>query len=185
MAVPRPWRIPLGTTGCILLLTPAILGTLVVMSFASYSTYAFSAVTYGVGVLIYFLTRRGSMSNRRGLCKKYTPVETEVELADQVEVVASTCSYLDKPKDETTSSPTLSPVVWFGRTTLVLDRGIRPQEASGVCNIRKSIIGLSLDECECSLLINMLCSSIAPPIRIEVDTFFSQVYAIVSDLVIS
>jgi hypothetical protein len=51
------------------------------------------------------------MSNRRGLSKKYTPVETEVELADQVEVVASTCSYRDKPKDETTSSPTLSPVV--------------------------------------------------------------------------
>jgi len=36
--IPRPYKVPLGTTGCIIVLIPTVVGTIIVMLLASYTT---------------------------------------------------------------------------------------------------------------------------------------------------
>jgi len=53
----RPYRIPLGTCGCILMLIPPVVMTFVIMMLASYVTYAYAALTIVVALVIYRLRR--------------------------------------------------------------------------------------------------------------------------------
>jgi amino acid transporter len=57
--VHRPWRVPLNTTGCILLFIPTFTVTLTLMSLANYSTYLFSIGTNCIGLLLYRAKTRG------------------------------------------------------------------------------------------------------------------------------
>jgi hypothetical protein len=54
----RPYRIPLGTTGCVILLIPPMLMTTVVMLLASYVTYVYAGATVVVASIIYNWCRR-------------------------------------------------------------------------------------------------------------------------------
>ena len=50
--VERPYKIPLGTVGCAILFAPSILLTLLVLSLATYATYAFVLAVNVVGFLV-------------------------------------------------------------------------------------------------------------------------------------
>ena len=49
----RPWRIPLNTFGCILLFTPTIVITILVLGLATYTTFAFTIAVNVIGMLIF------------------------------------------------------------------------------------------------------------------------------------
>lgn len=57
----RPYRIPLGTVGCILLFIPPVVMTLIIMALASWSTLLFSLVVNVAGLGIYWV-RNGRAS---------------------------------------------------------------------------------------------------------------------------
>jgi amino acid transporter len=59
----RPFRIPLDTTGCILMLVPTFLLTLLVLGLATYQTYLFSVIVIIVGSFI-FRGRQQSQATR-------------------------------------------------------------------------------------------------------------------------
>jgi amino acid transporter len=59
----RPFRIPLDTTGCILMLFPTVLLTLLVLGLATYQTYLFSVIVIIVGSFI-FRGRQQSQATR-------------------------------------------------------------------------------------------------------------------------
>lgn len=50
----RPYRIPLNTFGCILLITPTIVVTLLLLGLATYTTYIFVVCTNIIGLLVYY-----------------------------------------------------------------------------------------------------------------------------------
>jgi amino acid transporter len=76
----RPYRIPLSTTGCIIMLTPTFIATFLIMGLATYQTYAFSVAVNAFGILIYHARQRSEMM-RMAMCQKeYGPVMTEVEV---------------------------------------------------------------------------------------------------------
>jgi MFS superfamily sulfate permease-like transporter len=54
----RPYRIPLSTTGCVILLIPPMIMTTVIMLLASFVTYVYAAVTVLVALIIYKWHRR-------------------------------------------------------------------------------------------------------------------------------
>jgi amino acid transporter len=54
VAVPRPYRIPFGTTGCILMLTPAVLTIIVIMMLATWMTWIYCAISVGVALAMHF-----------------------------------------------------------------------------------------------------------------------------------
>jgi hypothetical protein len=56
-SVPRPYRIPLGTFGCILLILPPSIMTLFVMAYATKMTYAYISGILIVGVGIFELQK--------------------------------------------------------------------------------------------------------------------------------
>ena len=60
----RPYRIPLNTVGCILLLTPTFMFTLVVLSLATYHTYAFVICVNVAGISIFQVRKRTGMMYR-------------------------------------------------------------------------------------------------------------------------
>jgi len=51
----RPYKIPLGTIGCVFFFLPTVLATMLVMSLATYWTYGFSFATWITGILLYKL----------------------------------------------------------------------------------------------------------------------------------
>lgn len=53
----RPYRIPFGTTGCVLFFAPAIFMTLLVMALASRRTFIFSIFFNVFGIIIYHLMK--------------------------------------------------------------------------------------------------------------------------------
>lgn len=61
--VPRPYRIPLNTCGCILFVAPAVLMTLLVMALASYMTYIYFSAALICGLLIYRMQTCGKVSD--------------------------------------------------------------------------------------------------------------------------
>jgi amino acid transporter len=76
----RPYRIPLSTTGCIIMLTPTFIATFLVLGLATYQTYGFSLAVNAIGILIYQARQRSEMM-RMAICQKeYGPVMTEVEV---------------------------------------------------------------------------------------------------------
>eukprot|EP00977_Amphora_coffeiformis_P026257 scaffold25204_cov193-Amphora_coffeaeformis.AAC.2 len=57
--VPRPFRVPLGTTGCILALIPTVLTILLVMALASYRTMLVSLISNMIGFFMYAFLQQG------------------------------------------------------------------------------------------------------------------------------
>jgi hypothetical protein len=60
--VPRPFRISLGTTGCILYLVTPVAGILLILSLASYTTMLFGLAVNAVGLVLYYC-RQGSFGD--------------------------------------------------------------------------------------------------------------------------
>jgi hypothetical protein len=60
--VPRPFRIALGTTGCMIFFIAPISGILLIMALASHTTVLFSIAVNLVGILLYYFYH-GSFSN--------------------------------------------------------------------------------------------------------------------------
>lgn len=56
-AVLRPFRVPLGTCSCLVLVAPAMLGVLAIMGLASWSSIFFSATVNLTGMLLYAFQR--------------------------------------------------------------------------------------------------------------------------------
>jgi len=54
----RPYKVPLNTFGCVLLITPTILVTLAIMSLATYTTYAFVIFVSLIGGISFCAKRR-------------------------------------------------------------------------------------------------------------------------------
>mmetsp|Transcript_8229 Transcript_8229/g.22832 ORF Transcript_8229/g.22832 Transcript_8229/m.22832 type:complete len:486 (-) Transcript_8229:39-1496(-) len=54
----RPFKIPLGTTGCVLLLAPTMIVTMLVMSLATFTTIAFAIGANTVGLLVFYGKQR-------------------------------------------------------------------------------------------------------------------------------
>jgi amino acid transporter len=78
----RPFRIPLSTTGCILLLIPTFVFTLIVLSLATYQTYAFVLSINLVGVLI-FQARQNSEAMQKAACQmRYAPLSLGRDSSD-------------------------------------------------------------------------------------------------------
>lgn len=78
----RPFRVPLNTTGCIIMLIPTFITTFLIFGLATYQTYAFSLCVNLIGVLI-FQARQRSEQLRKAMClKEYSPVTTEAESLD-------------------------------------------------------------------------------------------------------
>jgi amino acid transporter len=81
----RPYRIPLSTTGCIIMLTPTFIATFFVLGLATYQTYGFSLAVNAFGILIYQARQRSELM-RMAMCQKeYGAVmvtEVEVESID-------------------------------------------------------------------------------------------------------
>lgn len=75
----RPYRIPLSTVGCCLLLVPPITMTIIVVLLASFATYAYAIATIAVAILVYRIRLR------QGDIKYNVVVETE-DLVDNPEV---------------------------------------------------------------------------------------------------
>lgn len=80
--IERPYRIPLGTTGCILLLIPPTIMTTVVILLASFATYAYAAVTVVIALVIYKIRRREIDGG------DYDIVNNDVEVATEEEATA-------------------------------------------------------------------------------------------------
>lgn len=77
--LPRPFRIPLNTTGCIICLIPTIFFTLLIMLLADIQTYLFAMGANVIGMLIFYARRREleSPSLCKSLCtRRYNRVET-------------------------------------------------------------------------------------------------------------
>jgi len=60
----RPFRVPFGTIGCAVLLSPTILFTIIVMGLASFQTYLFSLVVNIVGYGLYVVMQRRQRRRR-------------------------------------------------------------------------------------------------------------------------
>ena len=56
--VGRPFRVPLGTVGCILMCIPGMLMMVFVMSLATYKTFIFCAIVNILSYYLYHLSRR-------------------------------------------------------------------------------------------------------------------------------
>lgn len=67
----RPWRIPFGTTGCILFLTPTLIMTVVVLLLASWTTYLFSLGTVAFGAVLYM-----TATGKKGVEECYARVDS-------------------------------------------------------------------------------------------------------------
>jgi amino acid transporter len=76
--VPRPFRIPLGTAGCTLLLSLPVIATLAVIFLASYKTLAFSVFVNLFGILVYVCKRVAAASSCR-VCCGYSRLDTGEE----------------------------------------------------------------------------------------------------------
>lgn len=67
-SVPRPFRVPLGTVGCTLVILPAVMGIVVVLALASYTTIGVSVLCNITGVAFYYIYQ-----TRRDVCKMGSP----------------------------------------------------------------------------------------------------------------
>lgn len=75
--VPRPYRIPLNTLGCVLFVAPPVLMTVIIMLLASYMTYIYFAAALGFGLVIYRVQGCGKR------CCPYSPITgPEIECMD-------------------------------------------------------------------------------------------------------
>jgi amino acid transporter len=61
--MPRPWRLPFNTIGCILLFTPPVICTIFLLSLATYQTYVFCIAVNAIGILLYVSRQRGYWGN--------------------------------------------------------------------------------------------------------------------------
>jgi amino acid transporter len=57
--LPRPWRLPFNTIGCVLLFIPPFICTTFLLMLATYETYVFSLVVIAIGMLLYLAKQRG------------------------------------------------------------------------------------------------------------------------------
>jgi hypothetical protein len=53
-AVPRPYRIPFGTLGCVVMLTPAVLTIIIIMMLATWMTWIYCGVSIVVALVMHF-----------------------------------------------------------------------------------------------------------------------------------
>ena len=75
----RPYRVPLSTTGCLVVFTPTLLALVAVVAIASWKTYLISILVNVFGLLLFWL-------RERNLCERYTAVETVApETTDMVD----------------------------------------------------------------------------------------------------
>jgi len=85
----RPYKIPLGTFGCVIFFLPTVLATLLVMSLATYWTYAFSLATWISGYALYKMRDIESTTkealhkpSNSGIYEQVEHTETETESDD-------------------------------------------------------------------------------------------------------
>jgi amino acid transporter len=64
----RPYRVPLNTVGCIILFTPPLLATLVIVGLASFETYLFFVAFSAFGLLIFAI-------REHKVCQRYSLVD--------------------------------------------------------------------------------------------------------------
>ena len=99
--LPRPWRVPLGTMGCIMALIPTIIMLTVIMSLATPATYVFSIGTNLVGLLVYRAKERGACGS---MCRKYSPVAEGDTAAEGMELKTIVTGQLSTEVDHSDSS---------------------------------------------------------------------------------
>jgi amino acid transporter len=103
--LPRPFRIPLNTTCCILALVPTFFFTILVLALADYATYVFALVVNASGLVLYYcMNRVGERDDRNSspvpfalahcasfMCSKtYERVDTD-HITVQTDYSDSTC----------------------------------------------------------------------------------------------
>lgn len=81
--VPRPYRIPLNTMGCMLFIAPPVLMTVVVMLLASYMTYIYFCAALVLGLVVYKIQGCGS---KRSCCRysRITDLEEVIVLSQEL-----------------------------------------------------------------------------------------------------
>ena len=76
----RPFRVPLNTVGCIILLTPTFAVTLLLLGLATYNTYIFVFCTNIVGLLVFYGKTRSEHAKEEECTETHpTTMETIVE----------------------------------------------------------------------------------------------------------
>lgn len=73
----RPFRVPLGTVGCILLFTPTITITVLLLCLATYNTYIFVACTNVVGFLVFYGKKRSDQAKEHDTAETHPPPHME------------------------------------------------------------------------------------------------------------
>ncbi|GAX25254.1 hypothetical protein FisN_5Lh336 [Fistulifera solaris] len=79
----RPWKIPFGTTGCIIFLAPTLVMTVAVLLLASWTTYLFSMATVGLGAILYMTAtgKKGCCSSgRHGMTRVDSSISDNLEM---------------------------------------------------------------------------------------------------------
>jgi hypothetical protein len=90
VVVPRPFRVPFGTTGCIILLSFPVIATITVIAVASHETLKFSLLVNLVGIAIYCCKNLAGISQKiRSCCPTYyseidIQEEDDVDYADDI-----------------------------------------------------------------------------------------------------
>jgi amino acid transporter len=101
--VHRPWRVPLNTTGCILLFIPTFTVTIILMSLANYSTYVFSIATNCIGLLLYRAKTRGWWGRSDTSHRPTTPMSDVTSKGEYNLVVRRRSESLNSEEDNSDS----------------------------------------------------------------------------------
>lgn len=81
--VPRPFRVPFGTTGCLILLSFPVVATLALIALASSETLKFSLLVNFVGIAIYSCKDlKRSSQQFRSCCPRYY---SEIDVTEEQE----------------------------------------------------------------------------------------------------
>ena len=71
----RPYRVPINTVGCVILLLPCVCATLFIMALGSYTTHLKSIFSVSLAALIYFVRRKSNL-----IPNDYDPVQQTPEV---------------------------------------------------------------------------------------------------------
>ena len=88
--LPRPYRIPLNTAGCVAMLVPAVVMIFAIFFLATYQTLLFSFLTNAVGLFMYSARKNSWLSFAFAKCKRqHVPVEEKAETDSETVSVSS------------------------------------------------------------------------------------------------
>lgn len=97
--LPRPWRVPLSTTGCIIAVIPTILMIVAIIVMADYTTWVFAMLSNLVGLLLYRIKIQHESQPVKE-ARSYSLVHPVRAASSTGTALMDTCLDLDEDTDE-------------------------------------------------------------------------------------